>query len=70
MPQATEEFEKGDFDACHSILNKLSKSRGPDPKLFHNKAILEYVRSSYTRTDEYKKAMKDACAKVCKLFPE
>ena len=62
--QAQQEFEHGKYDACAATLSKLNNSHGPDAKILHNKALVEYCKSKYMRTDEYRKALRDCCSKV------
>ena len=62
--QALAEFDKGQYEAAMGFLNKLAGTRGPDPKVAHNKAVTEYYMSHLKKTDEFKQAMGAVCAKV------
>ena len=62
--QAQQEFENGKYDACAATLSKLTSKLGTDAKILHNKALVEYCKSKFTRTDEFRKALRDVCSKV------
>lgn len=62
--QATEYFEKKDYDACLKVLSKLSESRGPDPQVSLNVAIVNFHKTNQTQIDEFKKALLDAANKA------
>ena len=66
--QATEEFDKGNYDACAKIVTKLAETRGQDPRVAHNVAVVEYYKTGFTRTDEYRQAMVGVAAKVIYLI--
>lgn len=55
--QATEEFDNGNYDACANLLQKLSTNRAADPRLIHNRAVVEFYRSGCSKTDEYMEAI-------------
>ena len=67
--QAQQEFDHINYDACLATLSKLNNTRGPDPKIQHNKAVVEYYKSKSQRTDEFRKALKDVCSKVVDVVP-
>ena len=62
--QTQAEFDKGNYSACVSILNKLTSSRTDDPKVALNKAVAEYYQYEFRKTDEFKRILTDVCAKV------
>jgi len=65
MAQQTQvEFDKGNYSACVSILNKLTGSRPDDPKVTLNKAVAEYYQCEFRKTDDFKRVLTDVCAKV------
>ena len=57
--QATDEFDAGNYDACANLLQKLSTTRGSDPRLVHNRTVLEFYRTGCTKTDDFKKALSE-----------
>ena len=63
-----QDFEKNKLDACNSTLGKLIRTRGNDPKVMHNNAVVAYYKSGLRRTDEFKKVLEDVCAKVCLIY--
>lgn len=67
--QATTEFEKQNFDTCYNTLTKLGNTRASDPKLLHNRAVVEYHKSGFVRTDEFRQSVSDVCTRVRKLVP-
>ncbi|KAI0221541.1 CCR4-NOT transcription complex subunit 10-A [Lamellibrachia satsuma] len=62
--QTQAEFDKGNYSACVSILNKLTSSRTDDPKVALNKAVAEYYQCEFRKTDEFKRVLTDVCAKA------
>ena len=66
--QATDEFEAGHYDACASFLQKLSATRSSDPRLLHNKAVVDFYWSGCTKTIEYKQAIAEVSHTAKKLF--
>ena len=63
--QVTDHFERENFEAASKGLKKLAETRSADPRVCHNMAILDYHKSGFTKTDEFKKAMAEVCGKVC-----
>ena len=61
---ATNAFERADFDACLSTLSKLAVTRANDPKLMLNRAVAEYYRGGFVRTDALRKVLAEVCVKV------
>ena len=67
--RALQEFEKNNYEGCLSILGKLANSgRSQDPKLMHNRAVVEYFKSKCTRTEEFRKSLHDVIIKVSSCF--
>lgn len=62
--QARQLFEQRNYDKCLLLLNQLSATRGQDPKVDLNKAVVEYYRSGFVSTDEFKKVLHDICGKA------
>jgi CCR4-NOT transcription complex subunit 10 len=61
--QATEEFEKGNYDLCMKHLHKLNDSRSQDARVGHNLAIVEYYKTKFTKTNDFKRALKEISTK-------
>ncbi|CAH1778695.1 unnamed protein product [Owenia fusiformis] len=55
------EFDKGQYDACLNTINKLMSTRSSDPRVVHNKVIVEYYRNGFKKTDEFRKNMAAVC---------
>ena len=62
--QARNEFDNGQYDTCLSTLQKLGAKRGQDLKVSHNKAVTEYYKSGFTRTDDFKATLSNITSKV------
>lgn len=64
--KALHEFERGNYDGCVGVLNKLSSSgHSQDPKLVHNRAVVEYLRSK--KVDDFSKSLNQVFHKVSPL---
>ena len=63
--QARTEFDNAQYDACLSTLNRLGTKRGQDLKVSHNRAVAEYYKGGFTRTDDFKATLSNITAKVC-----
>lgn len=59
---AQSEFEKSNYTAAIQILSKLESSRSQDPKVVHNKAIVNCFKSGLTNILQLRKAL-DSIAK-------
>ncbi|XP_013383566.1 CCR4-NOT transcription complex subunit 10 [Lingula anatina] len=59
--QATQEFEKGNYEQCLHLLGKLNSSRPNDPKIAHNMAVGAYYQSGFKKTDEFKQSLQNVC---------
>ncbi|XP_053664623.1 CCR4-NOT transcription complex subunit 10 [Anopheles marshallii] len=55
--QAFIEFQKADYHACHQTLQKLLKTQDCNPKVLHNKAVVEFYNSDLRRYDQFRSAM-------------
>lgn len=62
--QALAEFERRNYDACCTALNKLVNARPTDPKVLHNKMVAEYYQSAMKKTDELKQNLASICQMV------
>lgn len=56
-----QDFYHGKYIECVQSLLKLVNSRPSDPKVMHNKAVVEYYLSDFKRTDEFKKNLQHVC---------
>lgn len=63
-----QEFNKGNYDGCLSSMNKLVNTRGLDPKVIMNKAVVEFYNSRFSQTDDLRQALDIACTKVYNSF--
>ncbi|ELT87157.1 hypothetical protein CAPTEDRAFT_171307 [Capitella teleta] len=60
--KALHEFERGNLEHCMGILNKLcSGGHAHDPKVMHNKAVTEYLKSK--KMDEFTKSLNHVFSK-------
>ena len=62
--QATNEFNRSNYDACLNLMNKLAATRGSDLKMVLNQALAEYYKSGLTKTDEFKQTILGIYSKV------
>ncbi len=62
--QSTHEFEKGNFDACSRLLHKLNETRSQDSRVILNMAVVDYYKSSFTKTKEFKAAIAEVSEKA------
>ena len=59
-----QDFEKSNYDGANGFLAKIAANRSQDPKVIHNKAVVNYFKSGLRRTDEFKVHLLDVCNKV------
>ncbi|XP_035783142.1 CCR4-NOT transcription complex subunit 10-like [Anopheles albimanus] len=55
--QAFIEFQKADYQACLKTLQKLLKTQETNPKVLHNKSVVEFYNSDLRRYDQFRTAM-------------
>ena len=58
------DFLLGKYVECMQSIYKLVSNRPSDPKVIHNKAVIEYFLSDFKRTDEFKKNLYYVCSQV------
>lgn len=61
--EAGANFRRGDpksLDLCQNALKRLYAGHAKDPKLVLNRAVLEYTRSGYVKTDDFLSALATA----------
>ncbi|GAB6030409.1 CCR4-NOT transcription complex subunit 10 [Chamberlinius hualienensis] len=62
--RSRQDFNAGRYVECVQSLLKLSSNRPNDPKVLHNKAVVEYYLSDFKRTDEFKKILRNVADQV------
>jgi len=62
---ALNEFNNGNYSACVQLLSRLESSCGQDPKVAHNKAVAEYYKNDFKKTEVFKKSLVNVCNQVC-----
>lgn len=45
-------------------MNKLIEIRNGDLKVFHNKAVIEYNKSDFKKTEQFQKSLSTTCSQV------
>lgn len=63
-----QDFFHGKYIECIQSLLKLVNSRPNDPKVMHNKAVVEYYLSDFKRSDEFKKNLQYVCNQVSIIY--
>uniref|UniRef100_A0A182IP89 CCR4-NOT transcription complex subunit 10 n=1 Tax=Anopheles atroparvus TaxID=41427 RepID=A0A182IP89_ANOAO len=51
------EFQKANYHACLQTLQKLLKTQENNPKVLHNRAVVEFYNSDLRRYDQFRTAM-------------
>ncbi len=59
-----EAFSHHHYESCLSSLNKLLDSRRQDGRVYHNKAVAQYLLSNLTHTDEFRRTLHSVSAQV------
>ncbi|XP_055595333.1 CCR4-NOT transcription complex subunit 10 [Uranotaenia lowii] len=54
---AFNEFQKADYRACQQTLAKLRKTQDGNPKVIHNRAVVDFYLSDLCRYDQFRKTM-------------
>lgn len=57
--QAYQEFEKGQFGTCVSIMNKLASQRLTDSKVLHNKAVAFFFQNNQCSVEELRQCLQN-----------
>ena len=65
---AGQEFEKGNYSQCLSIMTKLLKQRSCDPKVVHNHTVAAFYHSNQCSVRELKDGLNSACKLVCRVL--
>ncbi|KAJ8932065.1 hypothetical protein NQ314_014965 [Rhamnusium bicolor] len=60
---ALAEFKKNNYVACLQNISKLD-SRTNDLKVIHNKAVVEYYKSDFKKTEQFQKNLTAVCNQV------
>ncbi|XP_014663767.1 PREDICTED: CCR4-NOT transcription complex subunit 10-like isoform X2 [Priapulus caudatus] len=59
-----QEFESRSYISCVNVLDDIITSRSNDPKVLHNRAVAEFYRSEFNKTDEFKQDLSLVCKKA------
>lgn len=62
--QALAEYEKKNYKTCLEHLRRLEEARPNDPKVLHNKAVVEFYESGLCTADKFQKSIIDVCKQV------
>ena len=62
--QAGIEFDKRQFDGCAKLVDKLIMTRKMDPKVCHNKCVINYYQSGLRATDDLMHNLSRVCDMV------
>ena len=62
--QAGIEFDKRQFDGCAKLVDKLIMTRKMDPKVCHNKCVINYYQSGLRATDDFMHNLSRVCDMV------
>ncbi|CAG9854808.1 unnamed protein product [Phyllotreta striolata] len=57
---ALTEYKKKNYSACLQIINKL-EDRNTDLKVVQNKAVVEYCKNDFKRTEQFQKHLTNIC---------
>lgn len=58
---ALSDFKKKNYVGCLQNISKLEATRPKDFKVLHNKAVAEYVKSDFRRTEHFKTNLNAIC---------